>query len=263
MTTTALAAPALIPSPSTSDLLPKSADSHDAAPSGAGLWSNPKRSAPITVRGATYARLPIRTHRVTAEDNIVEVVDHATAPYRQPGDVIFVSEKVVAITQGRAIPEKDIRIGFTAWALWRFVRKVPYGIGLRSPATMQCAVNECGAGRIWLASIAGALGKLMGRRGDFYRVAGMQAATIDAAGTSPMQPDCVVLGPKEPERVTAAIRGATGCEAAIVDVNDIGGSWALACTGGADRRLVEACLKDNPLGQGDEQTPIGILRRIG
>jgi len=34
----------------------------------------------------------------------------------------------------------------------------------------------------------------------------------------------------------------------------------LGCTGGIDRKVVEACLKDNPLGQKDEQTPFGLLR---
>ena len=127
---------------------------------------------------------------------------------------------------------------------------------------MQCAVNECGAWRIWLASVAGAFGKLLGRGGDFYRIAGMQAATIDAAGTSPLQMDCVILGPRDPDRIAAGIRGATGLEAAVVDVNDIGGSWVLGCTGGVDRNLVQAALKDNPLGQKDECTPFGLLRRL-
>jgi len=226
------------------------------------LWSNPRRAAVIEVHGRRWARLPVRTHCLTADDDIVEVAERYTAPLRRPGDVIFISEKAVAITQGRALREKDIQIGLTARLLWRCVRKVPYGIGLRSPATMQCAVMECGAPRIWLAAFVGAIGKLLGRRGDFYRVAGPGAATIDAAGTSPLQPEYVVLGPKDPDRVAAAIRGATGCETAIVDVNDIGGSWALGCTGGVDRRLVEACLRDNPLGQGAEQTPLGLLRAL-
>ena len=77
-----------------------------------------------------------------------------------------------------------------------------------------------------------------------------------------MQPNCVILGPREPEKVVAAIREATGCEAAIMDVNDIGGSWVLAATGGIDRSLLERIMLDNPLGQKDEQTPLGIVRRV-
>lgn len=224
--------------------------------------ANPNRHLDIFVLGKTYRRLPVKTRVLSDTDDIVEVVREYASPRVRTGDVIFISEKAVAVTQGRAIPENTLQIGFTAKVLWRFVAKVPYGIGLRRPSSMQCAVNECGAARIWLAAIAGALGKLVGRKGDFYRVAGPQAAMIDAASTSPLQPDCVIMGPKDPDQVAQRIFQHTGIPAAIVDVNDVGGSWAIGASAGVDRKLVEACLKDNPLGQGAECTPMGILRRL-
>jgi len=224
-----------------------------------GEFKNPA----IVVKGVTYLRILIKTHVVTEEDDIVEVVDRYTQEVRQPGDMIAVSEKVTAITQGRAIREDTLKIGLLARILWHFVRKVPYGVGLRSPATMQCAINECGGVRIVTASIVGALSKCVGRRGDFYRIAGMQAATIDAAHTSPVPPydQCVILGPKNPEAVARAIRERTGCEAAIMDVNDIGGSWALGYSSGINKEIIEAAMKDNPFGQGKELTPICLIRK--
>ncbi len=218
------------------------------------------KSPTIAVNGTTYLRVPVKTHVITVNDDIVEVIDRYSREVRQAGDICFVSEKVVAVTQGRAIPARDIKIGLLAKVLWRFVRKVPYGIGLRSPETMQCAINECGGTRIAAAAVVGALGKLLGRRGDFYRIAGMQAATIDAAGTSPLQSDCVILGPKDPNKVARAIMDRTGLPAAVVDVNDIGGSWALGTAGIENPKLIEAILMDNPLGQKDEQTPFGLIR---
>ncbi|HPK03262.1 MAG TPA: hypothetical protein PLS90_12485 [Candidatus Sumerlaeota bacterium] len=219
-----------------------------------------QRNPLITVDGRRWRRIPIRTHRVTREDDIVELCDRYSRELRQAGDILFVSEKVVAVTQGRAIPVSEIRIGLLARLLWRCVRKVPYGVGLRSPETMQCAINECGAARILAAAAIGGLTRAFGRRGDFYRIAGMQAATIDAAGTSPLQSDCVILGPKDPDDVARRLRARTGLAAAVVDVNDIGGSWVLGSDGIADPRLIEAILKDNPLGQKDEQTPFGLIR---
>jgi len=216
----------------------------------------------VSVDGRRYDRRPIRTRCLTAADDIVKVVEEYSRPHRRPGDWLVVSSKVVSISQGRAIPESQVRVGWLARLLWRGVRKVPYGVGLRRPSSMQCAINECGALRILCACIIGFLGKLVGRRGDFYRIAGMQAATIDAAGTSPLQPDCVVLGPKDPEKVVEAIRCATGCEAAVMDINDIGGSWVLGATDGIDRPLLENVMRDNPCGQKDEQTPVAIVRRI-
>ncbi len=218
------------------------------------------KSPTIEVGGMTWLRIPVRTHVIGAEDDILAVVEKYSAEQRRPGDIYFISEKVVAVTQGRALPVGEIKIGLLARLLWRFVRKVPYGIGLRSPETMQCAINECGAARILLASAAGAAGKLIGRRGDFYRIAGVQAATIDAAGTSPLQSDCVILGPLDPEAVARRIHEATGTPTAIVDVNDIAGGWVLGASGIEDRKQIEAILDDNPLGQKDEQTPFGIIR---
>jgi F420-0:gamma-glutamyl ligase len=214
----------------------------------------------IAVGAATYRRIPIKTHVITQADDIAEVCDRYSRDARRPGDILFVSEKVCAVTQGRAIPASTIRIGLLARVLWRFVAKVPYGIGLRSPETMQCAIDECGAPRIFCAAVVGALGKAVGRRGDFYRVAGVQAATIDAHGTSPLQPDCVILGPKDPQAVARRIHEATGLPSAVVDVNDIGGSWVLGASGIDDRALIEKILKDNPLGQKAEQTPFGLIR---
>lgn len=223
-----------------------------------------QKSPTVTIDGLTYLRIPIRTHIITEKDDIVEVVAHYTNSKLQPGDIVVVSESVVAITQGRAIPVEKIKVGLIAKLLWRFVRKVSYGIGLRSPESMQCAVEEVGRVRILVAAAVGAIGKLLGRRGDFYRVAGMQAATIDAAYTTPIEPyrRCVIKGPKDPELVAKRIKERIGVDAAIVDVNDIGGSWVLGATEGVNKPLVEKILKDNPLGQSDEQTPIGIIRLV-
>ncbi len=225
------------------------------------LKANPNRRLDITVDSKVYLRVPIKTDILTPESDLIEAIREFAVPHASSGDVLFISEKAVAVTQGRAIPEDQLKIGLTAKILWRCVANVPYGIGLRRPSSMQCAVNECGAPRIWVAAIIGALGKLVGRKGDFYRVAGPQAATIDAATTSPLQPDCVILGPKDPDKVAKDVYAQTGLPCAIVDVNDVGGSWVLGSSGGFEKSVVEKALKDNPLGQGTECTPMGLLRK--
>lgn len=227
-----------------------------------GVRANPNRQLVIEHNDNRYLRVPVRTPVLTRESDLMSTIRECAGPLYRGGDVLFISEKAVAVTQGRSIPESELKIGLTARILWRCVGKTPYGIGLRRPSSMQCAVDECGAARIWLAAFVGALGKLVGRKGDFYRVAGPQAAMIDAATTSPLQPECVCMGPKDPEKVVARIANELGMPAAIVDVNDIGGSWVIAHSTGVDRALVEACLKDNPLGQGAECTPMGLMRRM-
>jgi F420-0:gamma-glutamyl ligase len=225
---------------------------------------NPRRRLEIEIDGGVFRRIPIRTHVVTVSDEIVDLLEKYAGPAVRPGDILFVSEKVVAITQGRAIPIEQIRVSWLAQLLWPRVAKVKYGIGLRSPYSMQCAIDECGAARILLAAVVGGLSKLMGRKGDFYRIAGKQAAMIDAAGTAGIDAfkGSVIKGPQQPDEVAQRIADRLGVGAAVVDVNDIGGSWAVGASRGVDRALVEAALKDNPLGQSDEQTPCGILRRV-
>jgi F420-0:gamma-glutamyl ligase len=221
------------------------------------------KSPTIQVEGASYLRIPIKTKIVMPEDDIVDVVRTYAGDQIQPGDIVFVSEKVVAITQGRAVPTDTIKVSFLAKMLWPRVRQVSYGTGLRNPYSMQCAIDECGAPRILLAAMVGALSKLTGRRGDFYRIAGIQAAAIDAPGTAGIEQfrNCVIKAPKDPDRVAQAIADALNCSAAVVDVNDID-SAVLGVSTGVDKERVRLALKDNPLGQGAEQTPVGILRPI-
>jgi hypothetical protein len=211
-----------------------------------------------------FLRVPVKTHIVTEKDSIVEVVRRYASSLLQPGDVITVSEKVVAITQGRAYPISKIKVGFWARILWRFVRKVPYGIGLRSPWSMQCAIEETGVPRILLAAIIGGFTRVLGRRGDFYRIAGKQAAMVDAAHTAGLKEyyESVIKGPKDPEKVARQIADALGTPTAIVDVNDIGGSWVVGGSQGVDPGTVEEAMRDNPAGQGDACTPVIIIREV-
>src|SRR5439155_9843502 len=75
---------------------------------------NPRRRLEIEVGGEIYLRLPVRTHVVTDADDVVALLARCAGPLVQPGDVVFVSEKVVAITQGRAIPIERIRVSLLA-----------------------------------------------------------------------------------------------------------------------------------------------------
>ena len=226
---------------------------------------NPK-SAVIEVNNRKYLRLPVKTRILTAEDDMLQIVEEFTQGMLQPGDIISISESPLAITQGRAIPVKDIKVGLLAKILWRFVSKVKYGIGLRAPTSMQCAIDEAGGGRILFAALVGGLARLAGRRGkgDFYRLAGMQAALIDAASTSPVPPyeDCVIKGPKDPEKTAQRVKDKLSVECAVMDINDIGGCWMIGGSDGIDKGFMEKVMKDNPQGQGSELTPICLIRAI-
>ncbi len=216
----------------------------------------------IEACGHRVRRIPVKTHVLLETDPMVDMVKRYALPVAQPGDIVTIAESPVAVMQGRAIPITRIKVGFWASVLWRFVKKVPYGIGLRAPWSMQCAIDEVGAPRIIRAAIAGAWGKLRGRSGDFYKVAGKQAAMIDAAHTSGVREfyECVIKGPKDPDGTAQLLTKELGCPVAIVDANDIFGCAVVGAPAGLDVKLVQEAMRDNPAGQGDELTPIIILR---
>ena len=210
-----------------------------------------------------YLRIPVKTRILQPGDDIVEIIRDFAGGIIRKDDLLSVSESPLAITQGRAVPVDEIKVGLLARILWRFVANVKYGIGLRAPTSMQCAIDEVGGLRILFAAFIGALGKLVGRKGDFYRIAGKQAALIDAASTSPVPPytGCVIKGPKDPEIVAQRIKDELGFETAIMDINDIGGCWVIGSSSGIDVSFMETIMNDNPQGQGDELTPICIIRK--
>ncbi len=211
-----------------------------------------------------FVRQPIKTKILTSDDDIIEIVLQYTNGIRKKNDIIVLSESPVAITQGRAIREDKIKIGLLARLLWRGVKKTGYGIGLRSKTSMQCAIDECGHLRIIIAAIIGLLCKFIGKRGIFYKIAGKQAALIDAAHTSSVPPydKTVIKGPLYANEICNKIKSITGNETAIMDINNIGGSWVIGKSSGIDSELLEKIMMDNPQGQQSELTPICLVRPV-
>lgn len=228
------------------------------------LKANEGKNEIIEVDGKKYRRLPIKTHVITDSDQIEDVVTKYAVPNLQDGDILFITEKIVACTQHRAIPMKDIKPRRLAVFLSKFVVKTPYGIGLAMPETMEMALQECGTIRILFAAFVSAIGKLFRRRGWFYLIAGEQARGIDGptSGTLPPYNEYVVLAPAQPEKVAKELSEKIGYPVAITDINDLGGN-ILGYSGSQEESdLLVRILKDNPLGQCHEQTPMGIIREV-
>lgn len=228
------------------------------------MQANENKSLTIEVDGTTYERYPIKTHVVTDADDIRDVAEKYTKDVIEEGDILFISEKCVACTQKRAIPMEEIKPRPLAKLLCKFVYKSPYGIGLSIPETMEMALRECGTFKILFAAVCSAFGKLVGKRGIFYDIAGVKAKSIDGPCdcTIPPYNHYVVLGPENPDKVAAAIKERIGFDTLIVDINDLDGSILGISDESLDRELYARVLKDNPLGQSAQQTPMGIIRKI-
>jgi hypothetical protein len=224
---------------------------------------NPDRALHATLDGTVYARHPVRTHLVTDADDALEVVGRYAAPLGPDVVLVAVSERMVAITEGRSYPMTSISPGRLARFLVRFVTRPGYGIGLGTAETMQLAINEVGAPRILLAAVVSGLTKPFGVHGLFYRIAGRQAAAIDGPTSYTIAPynQAATLGPRDPVRAAGAISAAIGVPVAVIDANDAGCN-VLGVSPGAEQRFVERLFADNPLGQAGEQTPICVVRRV-
>ncbi len=216
----------------------------------------------IAVGQRTFRRLLVRTPMIHQGTDLEEMLRSLVRPWLEPSDLLVMSEKVVAISQGRLAKGDDIAVRPLAHFLSARVMKSPHGLGHRNPLVMEMALREAGTARILLAAAVGGLTKrLLGRSGDFYRVAGRRVAAIDGTNrvTIPPYGDYVVLMPTDPEGTARRFAAAAGGELAIVDVNDVGAE-VLGASAGVDRELVRQVTRDNPLGQGHQQTPVGIVR---
>ena len=102
-----------------------------------------------------------------------------------------------------------------------------------------------------------------GKSGWFYIVAGPKARGIDGPthGTIPPYNHYVVLTPADPAKVAKELAAHLGCEVAIVDINDLGANILGYSSKELEKQPLEQILGDNPLGQGGECTPMGIIRK--
>lgn len=231
--------------------------------------ANEGKSLQTTVDGRSFLRIPLRTHVIMVGDDLDPVISTFAVPELEDGDWLFVTEKIVAISQGRSYPVSSITPRKLATFLSRHVTKTSYGIGLGMPETMEMALRECGTLRILFAAGVSAVTKLFGRRGDFYRIAGERARGIDGPtrGTLPPYNEHVVLVPEDSPGVARRIKAQLSAagrdvEVFVVDINDIGGNVLGASTDAATAQLVARILRDNPLGQGHQSTPLGIIRAV-
>jgi len=228
------------------------------------LIPNKNKNLIIDVDGVSYARLPVKTHVILPKDDLKMVLSQYLKPHLMEGDIIFISEKIVAITQGRSYPIKDIKPSLLAKVLVKFVKKTPHGIGIGSPWTMELAIREAGYFKIILAALAAAVTKPFGVKGLFYKIAGPEVAATDGPCdyTLPPYNKYAKLGPKNPDAVAEFLKGKIGQSVVIIDANDLGVS-ALGKSGkNISDDWARKVFRDNPLGQTNEQTPLGIVRKI-
>ncbi|HVA27817.1 MAG TPA: coenzyme F420-0:L-glutamate ligase [Candidatus Baltobacteraceae bacterium] len=205
--------------------------------------------------------IPVRTPLVRPGDDLAALVASCVAGIARAGDVVAISETAVAIAQGEFVPAEFIRPSPLAYALSRRAGALAT---VNQPESLQLVIDAVGQWKVVYAAIAHVLGRLIGRRGMFYEVMGEAITAIDGyTGTMPPYERAIVLAPRDPDAVALAISERTGAGCAIVDANDLEKAKVLGASPGVLRANVERALLDNPHGNGDEQTPIVVLKWRG
>ncbi len=218
------------------------------------------RSDPTRKRepfGNRFVAIPIRTPLVRAGDDLAGIVAEAVRGVVRSDDVVAISETAVAIAQNRMIAAETIRPTRLAYVLSRRAGALAT---INQPESMQLVIDDVGAWRVVYAAVAHVVGRVLGKRGVFYRILGEAISAIDGyTGTLPPFDRQIVLGPENPDGAAAQIASRIGAHAVVVDANDLGIAKVLGASPGVHRAHVEESLRDNPHGNGDEQTPIVVL----
>lgn len=211
------------------------------------------------------ARYPIKTHVVMSNEDLFKLMDKYVVGKVCSEDYVFISEKLIAICQGRAFPIEDIHPRPLAKLLCKFVYRSPYGIGLGSPWTMELALQDAGSAKILFAAACSAITKVFGMRGIFYRIAGTKARAIDGPCdcTIPPYNHYAKMAPAAPNQVAEKLSKHIGCQVVIIDANDLN----VEVLGKSNRHISTSFCKqafgDNPLGQSAQSTPMAVVRKIG
>jgi hypothetical protein len=228
------------------------------------IISNQEKNLIVEIDGEKWERHLVKTHFIQTSDNFESVFEKYVLPVVENGDIVIFCQKIVSIIQNRIVYKKDIKLGFWAKFLSKFVKKTSAGFSVGNPLKMQLAINLAGLPRILFASFFGFLFKIIGITGMFYRLAGNQISQIDGFyGEAYTQyAEMGILGPKDCDLLCDRLKEKFNFSIAVADVNDLGGNIL-----GADKdlkgkeKLLLKILKDNPAGQSTQQTPIIIIRK--
>ena len=205
-----------------------------------------------------FKLLPIKTHLLGVLDDPIKICNEYTNGILKSGDIITLGETPLAIMQGRYRHPSSIMPGLVAKTLCRLFHPTS---SLATACGLQSLIDIVGPSRIIFSCFFGAVLKIIGFKGYFYRFAGEQARLIDdITGTTPPYDQTIVLGPIFCDEICNKISTQLGVEVAIVDVNDLGHVKVLASSSNKIKTILKEALRSNPAGNSNEQTPLVLVR---
>ena len=216
--------------------------------------------------GRRYQRYAIQTHFVEVGESAAELVKKYVLPLAQPGDVLSITAKVMAMCTGNVRRMEDMKLGFFAKHMAKFAGINSTGVGMHEPYKLQLVIDMVGLPRVLLAAFCSAVTKLFGKKGVFYKVCGHEVDGIDGLIDYDISfkeyVDYGILNPENPSGVCDEIYEKTGVKAMIIDASDIDCVILGKCRDVTltDEQLCEI-VRDNPAGQEGQCTPFILIRK--
>lgn len=228
------------------------------------FYANAGKSVTIEALGGTWSRHAISTHFVQVGESYLDLMNQYVLPHYREGDILSMSEKVIAMCQGRVVTEEQVKPGFWAKLLSRFVQQTAAGPGMGLPVKMQFAISVCGLPKVLWAAFRAAVDKLRGVRGTFYTILGQEVSGLDGfyGHEIPEYEHMGVRIPADPDKVCDEIFEKTGIVSMIVDANDLNVEMLGRCSKltQGDEALLQL-IRDNPAGQDRQLTPFVLIRQ--
>lgn len=216
--------------------------------------------------GRKYDRFAIQTHFVEVGESQHALVEKYVRPLYKEGDVLSFGAKVMCMCVKSVKTREEVKPGFWANFLWRFAGINHTGVGMHEPYKLQLVIDMVGLPRVLLAVVCSALTKPFGVKGVFYRVCGQGVGGIDGFYTRSsfeLYRQMALINPENADELCETLSLETGMPVVLMDANDLqrdqlGKSSDMPLT---DAQLQDA-LHDNPSGQGDELTPLILIRPL-
>ena len=216
--------------------------------------------------GKKYQRFAIQTHFVQRGESQKELVEKYVRPLYQEGDMLSFGAKVMCMCVESVKTRDEVKPGFWANFLWRFAGINHTGVGMHEPYKLQLVIDMVGLPRVLLAAVCSAVTKLFGVHGVFYKVCGKGVGGIDGfyfRSSFDVYKQMALINPENPGELCDQLYDETGIPVVLMDANDLqrdqlGKSHDFPLT---DAEIQDA-MQDNPSGQGDELTPLILIRPV-
>jgi len=216
--------------------------------------------------GRKYDRFAIQTHFVEVGENQADLVRRYVLPLAQPGDLLSFGAKVMAMCTGNVKTREQVKPGFWAKRLWRFAGINTTGVGMHEPYKLQLVIDMCGLPRVLFAAFVSAVTRPFGVHGLFYKICGKGVGGIDGfyfRSSFDRYKELALINPPNAVELCNQLEKDTGIPVVLMDANDIEQNQLGKCDDFplTDDEIQDA-MKDNPSGQGDELTPLILIRPL-